>query len=193
MTFDSINVRHDHDWGFSGEWDNLWVGVNGKWIELSGPSGHYGLDDVDDDQEIVFPTGSKTATVMVPENGELKIQTTGWEDDNDGYYGRSLLRPPPPIGALNDNDKIGYIQSRYCSMRIVGYCAGNFGIGPQIDASKRDGDADTAGDFALGYRIEQLSLTPPPPPTTKPPPPPETPLPPICKIRPWLPQCKDLM
>jgi hypothetical protein len=160
-------VRKDHDY-FSGEWDNLWVGVNGKWIELSGPSGHYGLDDVDDGQVIRFPTGSKSVTVVVPQSGELKIQTTGWEDDNDEYYGRSLLSFPPPAGALNDNDKIGIVQKTYTA-------ANNFGIGPHSDSSATTSDSETANDFALNYRIEQLGISPP---TTRPPvaqPPPSAP------------------
>jgi len=202
VTFDSMVVRKDHDY-FSGEWNNLWVGVNGKWIELSGPSGHYGLDDVDDGDVIRFPAGSKSVTLIVPEKGELKIQTTGWEDDNDGYYGRSLLSLPPPALALNDNDKIGIVIKAYTA-------ANNFGIGRHSDSSETTSDSETANDFALNYRIEQLGISPPTtrPPVAQPPvaqsptappvkpqttPTPEDHLPPICKTRPWLPQCKDLM
>lgn len=161
VTFDSIRVNEDHDY-FSGEWDNLWVGVNGKWIELSGPSGRYGLNDVDNGELIRFPAGSKSVIVTVPEKGELKFQTSGWEDDNDGYYGRSLLSFPPPAGALNDNDKIGIVIKR------DGFytAANNFGIGPHSDFSESTGPSETNRDFTLNYRIEQLSITPP---TTRPP------------------------
>lgn len=159
VTFDSIKINEDHDWG-SGEWKNLWVGVNGKWIELSGPSGHYGLNDVDDVEVKRFPTGSKNVTVTVPENGELRIKTTGWESDNDSYFGHGYLwylalpfySPfgPDKLGALNDNDKIGFMQAIYNA-------TDNFGIGPQNETSIRDGPSDTNEDFTLNYRIEQLS------------------------------------
>ncbi|MGA9319394.1 MAG: hypothetical protein WBV84_15185 [Nitrososphaeraceae archaeon] len=115
VTFDSITINEDHD-SISAEWDNLWVGVNGKWIELSGPLGHYGLHDADNGEQFTFPAGGKSVTVIVPETGELKIKTTGWEDDNDGYYGEKLVDCyfggcSIPIGALNDNDKIGFVSS----------------------------------------------------------------------------------
>jgi hypothetical protein len=74
-TFDSIKINEDHDY-FSAEWDNLWVGVNGKWIELSGPLGRYGLHDADNGDLFTFPAGGKSVTVTVPETGELKIKTS---------------------------------------------------------------------------------------------------------------------
>jgi hypothetical protein len=157
VTFDSIRVNEDHDY-FSGEWNKLWVGVNGKWIELSGPSGHYGLNDVDNGDLIRFPAG-KSVTVIVPDKGVLKIQTSGWEDDNDGYYGRRILSFPPPAGALNDNDKIGVVIKPYTA-------ANNFGIGPHSDFSGTTGPSETNRDFTLNYRIQQLGFTPP---TTQPP------------------------
>lgn len=64
--------------------------------------------------------------MTVPDKGELKIQTGGWEDGNDGYYGRRLLSFPPPAGALNDNDKIGIVIKPYTA-------ANNFGVGPHSD------------------------------------------------------------
>jgi hypothetical protein len=193
VTFDSIKVNQDHD-DSSGEWNKLWVGVNGKWIELSGPSGHYGLNDVDNGEVIVFPPRSKYVTVIVPEKGELKIQTTGWEDDNDGYYGHGYLwylalpewSPigPSKLGALNDNDYIGVLRHNYCSTitpENEGRCDGgaNFGIGPHNDPSNLAvGDSGT-GDFNLRYRIEQVSITPP---TTQPPAAPKLPTqPPVLK------------
>jgi hypothetical protein len=208
VTFDSIRVREDHDDFFSGEWNHLWVGVNGKWIELSGPNGHYGLDDVDNGQLIRFPGGSKSVTVTVPEKGQLKIMTTGWESDPiDDCFGKSITRLLYDycLGPKSDNDNIGLIVNRYCSVGQIG-CQGNFGIGPHAPYSIRnpsDGPLDTNGDFVLNYRIEQFfvyppaqpPVTPPAPPVKPPttPPPPEEPLPPICKIRPWLPQCEELM
>ena len=171
VTFDSMVVHKDHDYG-SGDWNNLWVGVNGKWIELSGPSGHYGLDEVDDGERIRFPAGSKSVTLVVPEKGELRIRSAGWENDNDGYYGHSILywlalpfyNPfgPDKLEVLNDNDKIGVlIKPPYTA-------ANNFGIGTQVEVSQPapSGDTETAGDFAMVYRIEQLSVSPP---TTRPP------------------------
>jgi hypothetical protein len=175
VTFDSIKVNRDHDYG-SGEWNQLWVGVNGKWIELSGPLGHYGLNDVDDGQVIRFPTGSKSVTVTVPEKGELKIMTSGWEDDNDGYYGHGYLYylalpwyspiSPDKVGALNDNDPIGVLIKYYCSVTNGEYCSGNFGIGFHDDPSNYAYKDSGTGDFNLRYRIEQLSVTQP---TTQPP------------------------
>lgn len=157
VTFDSIKVNKDHDY-FSGEWNKLWVGVNGKWIELSGPLGHYGLDDVDDGQLVKFPVGAKSVILTVPEKGQLKIKTTGWEDDNDGYYGKSLASFPPPVGALNDNDKIGFLQALFAADT-------NFGIGSHSDSSVPaqgdDSDSETNKDFTLNYHIEQLSIIPP--------------------------------
>jgi TolA-binding protein len=161
VIFDSIFINQDHDGPqLSGEWDNFWVGVNGKWIELSGPSGHHGLDSVDSGELIRFPTGSKSVTVTVSEKDELKLKTTGWEDDQDGYFGHSyawfLALPwwnpfgPDKLGALNDNDKIGFVRAAYDATE-------NFGIGPHNDSSVRDGPSDTNKDFTLNYRIEQLS------------------------------------
>jgi hypothetical protein len=176
VTFDYIRVVKDHDYG-SGEWKNLWVGVNGKWIELSGPSGHYGLNDVDDYDVIRFPPGGKSVTVTVPEKGELKIKTSGWESDNDSYYGHSylyyLLLPfynpfgNDKIGALNTNDKIGAIGTTYTA-------ADNFGIGGHDDPSLPDGP-DTSNDFILYYHIEQIGIQPPEQPTTQPPQPTQPP------------------
>jgi hypothetical protein len=117
----------------------------------------------------VDPGGSKSVNVIVPEKGELRIQTTGWEDDNDGYYGHSflywLLLPtfspvgPSKSGALNTDDKIGFINGRYNA-------ANSFGIGFHPENSGTSGPSNTAGDFILNYRIEQLSISPP---TTRPP------------------------
>lgn len=116
----------------------------------------------------------------VPERGELKIQTSGWEDDNDGYYGHSYLwylslptLPPlwcpwcpSKVGALNDNDNIGVLMKRYCANTIAGYCSNNFGVGYHDDPSNLAvGDSGT-GDFNLRYRIEQFFVYPP---TTQPP------------------------
>jgi hypothetical protein len=186
VTFDSIKIIHDHDPGTSGEWNNLWVGVNGKWVELSGPSGHYGLDDVDDGDVKHFPAG-KSVIVTVPEKGELKIQTTGWEDDNDGYYGHGYLwylalplwSPigPSKLGALNDNDPTGIILTRYCSVSIEDRCSGNFGIGRHNDLSV-EGHGAKGGDFELRYHIEQLSITAPTTPPTAQLPTPPSPRPP---------------
>jgi hypothetical protein len=169
VTFDSVKINEDHDYG-SGEWKKLWVGVNGRWIELSGPNGHYGLEAADNGDLIRFPAGSKTVTLTVPENGKLRIQSTGWEDDNDGYYGHGYLwylalPPYSPIGpdkagALNDNDKIGVVITEYST-------AENFGIGPHSDASQQHGDSETLGDFNLNYHIEQLSKISPSKPTAQ--------------------------
>lgn len=150
---------------FADEWNKLWVGVNGKWIELSGPSGHYGLNSVYGGQVKVFPTGSKSVTVIVPENGQLKIQTSGWESDPiDDCFGKSITRLLYDycFGPGSDNDNIGLIQNYYDKSI-------NFGIGPHAADSirnPREGDIDTTRDFNLRYRIEQVSVTPP---TTQPP------------------------
>jgi hypothetical protein len=162
VTFDSIQVYNDHDpfGSGSGEWYNLWVGVNGRWIELSGPSGHYGLNDVDDGDVKVFNLGAtggpeggrKSVTLMVPEKGALKIRTTGWERDAvDDYFGRSVSLKP---SLLNNNDRIGLLSKDFSA-------ANNFGIGSHADFSARNVDSDTNRDFNLRYRIEQVSITPP--------------------------------
>ena len=169
VTFDSIHINKDHDDG-SAEWKNLWVGVNGKWIELSGPDGHYGLQDADDGETFAFPADSKTVTVIVPENGELKIKTTGWESDGgDGYYGTQLINcnaiPPHceiPIGAVTDNNQIGLVEKTWTKAKNFGV-----GIGPpnppprqsQTSIPASAGDSETDRDFILNYHIEQLSPT----------------------------------
>jgi hypothetical protein len=175
VTFDSIKINNDHDGDIkvpllgtvkqAGEWNKLWVGVNGKWIELSGPSGHYGLNSVYGGQVKVFPPGSKSVTVTVPQSGVLKIQTSGWESDPiDDCFGKSITRLLYDycLGPGSDNDNIGLILNRYSS-------PDNFGIGPHPMYSIRNpsgGDIDTDRDFILNYRIQQLVAYPP---TTQPP------------------------
>ncbi len=162
VTFDSIRIDKDHD-TFGAEWKNLWVGVNGKWIELSGPLGHYGLGGgVDDGDTYAFPPGGKTATVIVPDNGELKIKSTGWESDNDDcYLPWSPIHCQPVVLAAHDNDKIGYVENVYT-------CSENFGTldpphsPPEHYAASRpmsDGDDETDADYILSYHIEQISRT----------------------------------
>ncbi|HJT47486.1 MAG TPA: hypothetical protein VJ729_04830, partial [Nitrososphaeraceae archaeon] len=158
VTFDSIKVNNDHDpdalfISNSGEWNHLWVGVNGKWIELSGPQGHFGLDDVDHGDVKTFPTGAKSVTLIVPQSGTLKIRTTGWESDNDQYFLGTGQQLPNPF-TLDDNDDIGVLNKDYSA-------ANNFGIGSHADDSALNGDSDTNRDFTLNYHIEQLGVTPP--------------------------------
>jgi hypothetical protein len=156
VTFDSIKVNNDHDPLASGEWNKLWVGVNGKWIELSGPLGHFGLDDVDDGDVKAFPAGIKSVTLIVPQSGTLKIRTTGWETDPiDDYFGtRGCLCNP---FLLDDNDNIGVLNKDYSAVN-------NFGIGSHADGSALNGDSDTNHDFTLNYHIEQIGVSPPTPP-----------------------------
>jgi PASTA domain-containing protein len=153
VTFDSIEIREDHDY-FSGEWNSLWVGVNGKWIELSGPLGHYGLDDADDDDTFNFPARSKSVTVTVPENGQLEIFSTGWESDQDSCFLLPSLSCTP-VTLANINDAIGYI-------RPIVTCSQNFdvGNGEQYAVSQpSSSDDETDGDYILSYHVEELSRT----------------------------------
>jgi PASTA domain len=154
VTFDYIHVNEDHDIG-SGEWKNLWVGVNGKWIELSGPNGHYGLNDADNGDTFTFPAGSKTVTVIVPENGELKMISTGWESDQDSCYLPTSAECTP--GTLADvNNPIGHVRS-------ITNCSRNFdaGGGEHIAVSLpyQKGDDETDGDYFLYYHIDELNRT----------------------------------
>lgn len=155
VTFDYIHVNKDHDLG-SAEWKNLWVGVNGKWIELSGPHGHYGLDSgVDNGDTFQFPPGSKTVTVIVPENGELKIISTGWESDQDSCYLPTSAECTP--GTLADvNNPIGHVRS-------ITNCSRNFdaggGVRIAVSLPYQRGDDETDGDYFLYYHIDQLTGT----------------------------------
>jgi hypothetical protein len=159
VTFDYITVYQDHDYG-GAEWKNLWVGVNGKWIELSGPLGHYGLTDADDDDNhgttYYFPAGSKAVTVIVPENGELKIKSTGWESDQDSCYlsGSPVFCGPATLAHVNN--AIGYVDHVITCSRNFDLDNGELGVGSRPVSS---GDDETNGDYSLGFHIDQLSRT----------------------------------
>ena len=73
VTFDNIKVNTDHDVipFSSGEW-RFWVHVNGTWMQIPG------LGDVDGGKTYNI---NKSVLVTVPEDGELALQTTGWESD----------------------------------------------------------------------------------------------------------------
>jgi len=163
VTFDSIHINKDHD-DLTAEWNNLWAGVNGRWIELSGPLGHYGLDSADDAFTYTFPTSEKYVYVKVPENGELRIKTTGWESDDDKFFGRE--EPPtcvPPYDiecaeAADVNEPIGYVEKVWTKATNFGTGEGPPALPPEQHEFSRtaEGDSETNGDFVLNYHIEQF-------------------------------------
>ena len=97
----------------------------------------------------------------------------GWEDDCDGQFVKTAIRNPS-LGdlecKLNGNDEIGFIggpkPGGLDPKGLVFTKAENFGIGSYNIASTRNGDADTAGDFNLRFRIEQVRVINPPPANT---------------------------
>jgi hypothetical protein len=146
VTFDSIKINEDHDSILSGtgEW-RLWVRAGGEWFEVTG------LGDVDDGDTVQI---GKSIELIVPDDGKLEIQTSGWEDDCDSRFrgnDSGIKLWDASIADLrceiNGNDDIGMIERRYTP-------ANNFGIGGHNDTSARNGDADTEGDFNLSYRVE---------------------------------------
>ncbi len=150
VTFDSIKINTDHDPAFSGEW-RLWVRTNGEWFEVTG------LGDVDNGETIRI---NKSVNVIVPDNGKLEIQTSGWEDDCDSNFRNKDSNIKLWKASLSDlkcelngNDSIGILEQDF-----VG--ANNFGIGSHNDPSARNGDADTSKDFNLRYRVELVKSFP---------------------------------
>ena len=145
VTVDSIKVNNDHDGTLSGsgEW-RLWVRAGSEWFEITG------LSDVDGGDTVAI---NKSIDLIVPDDGTFGIQTSGWEDDCDSRF-RSKDSDIKLWDAsitdlkceINGNDNIGIIERNYTA-------ANNFGIGSHDEASARNGDADTQGDFNLRYRV----------------------------------------
>jgi hypothetical protein len=153
ITFDSIQVNNDHDGIASGEWNNLWASVNGHWIELSGPNGHFGLDDVNNGQRVNF--NDRSVIVLVPESGILQVHTSGWESDGaDDVFGANLL-----VGALaglvDNNQPIGVINKVY-SISDPSL------IGPHNELSQihQERRPDTNEDYILTFHIDELARYP---------------------------------
>lgn len=148
VSFDSIKVNNDHDGTFSGsgEW-RLWVRAGSQWLEITG------LSDVDGGDTVAI---NNSIDLIVPDDGAFGIQTSGWEDDCDWSFrskDSDINLRKVSIGDLNCEingyDNIGILER--------GYNASNsFGIGSHNEASARNGDADTQGDFNLRYRVEML-------------------------------------
>jgi hypothetical protein len=149
VTFDSVKINTDHDDLFSGEW-RLWVRANSHWLEIPKPS----LDDVDDGQTVAI---SRSVDLIVPDNGTLEIETTGWEDDCDFAFRSSEMNIHLWDAGLKDlacevngNQDIGTVREEYDASNL-------FGVGSAKNAlSKRNGAADTSGDFNLRYHITML-------------------------------------
>jgi len=150
VTFDSIKINNDHDGIFSGsgEW-RLWLRTAGQWFEVSG------LSDVNDGQTVNI---NRSVELIVPDDGTLEIQTSGWENDCDNRFRRRDadiklwdLSFFDLKCEANGNDNIGILERSF--KKVDG-----FGIGAHDDASARNGDSDTQSDFDLRYRVEQLKV-----------------------------------
>jgi hypothetical protein len=150
VTIDSITINKDHDPSFSGEWQHLWAGVNGNWIELSGPSGYFDLDNADDGDTKQFL--DRSVTLLVPDNGNIRIHTTGWETDEiDEWFGFPIPSPPD----LDDNEPIGIID------RVYPVSDPNT-FGPKDPKSTPDPEGpETNEDFTLRFHIDQIANYPP--------------------------------
>jgi hypothetical protein len=136
----SVKINHDHDPFASGEW-RMWIRVNGVWTRIQG------LGDVDDGETVRI---NKSITVMVPMEGSVSLQATGWESDpiDDSFSMDSPGSLPSPR-ALDNNERIGKYQ--------VSYFAGhNFGIGTHTVRSTQNGDSETKGDYHLTYQITEV-------------------------------------
>jgi hypothetical protein len=146
VTFDSITINKDHDPSFSGEWQHLWAGVNGHWIELSGPSGYFDLDEADDGDTKHFQ--DRSVMLLVPDNGNVRIHTTGWETDEiDEHFG---FIPVPQD--LDDNEPIGIIDRVYPVSDPNTYI-------PKDPRSTPDpeGGPETDSDFILRFHIDEIA------------------------------------
>ncbi|MAG55088.1 MAG: hypothetical protein CMJ83_02235 [Planctomycetes bacterium] len=132
ITLDSIEILSDHDVIASGEW-NLWIRVNGDWSHVPG------LRDVDDDDVVKI---GRVVDVIVPEDGQVVLQTTGWESDSDSLMGVGLQPKLPDPRLLDRNTRLGHVLRSFAK-------ADAFGVGKHRDLS-------TAKDFVLRYRIEEL-------------------------------------
>jgi hypothetical protein len=149
VTFDSIKINNDHDPVFSGEW-RLWLRAGGEWFEVSG------LGDVDDGDTVNI---NRSIELIVPDNGDLEIQTSGWENDCDNRFRRrdaDIKLWDLSLGDVkceaNGNDNIGVLERRF--QKSDGY-----GIGSHDDPSLANGDdGDTLQDFNLRYRVEQVKV-----------------------------------
>lgn len=133
VTFNNYKVHNDHEGAVSGkaEW-NVQLRANGQWIML--PERSLVKDDT--------ITVNRTATFMVPENGAVSIQAGGWEDDNDSKFRVGPMPGITDIGALNENEKLGEILTRFTA-------AQNFGVGTHSMKS-------SSGDYTLNVTIREL-------------------------------------
>lgn len=149
VTFDSIKINTDHD-GLpfnSGEW-RLWVRANSHWMNVPG------LGDVDGGDTVAI---NKSVDLLVPDNGKLEIETTGWEDDCDDSFRTTeagIHLWSASLGDLNcevnGNDDIGKVEEEYDA-------ADQFGVGSPHDVPSRiNGDSDTQRDANLRYHITML-------------------------------------
>ncbi len=158
ITLDNFRVNKDHDSRFkgSGEW-LIWVRVNDSWQKL----GNNVKNDISVDDGKTYPIGppldTKSFIVTVPEDGNVSIGTTGFEqdaiDDLFGYFQGSpsevlkLLASGGKFvasGAKTDNNSLGRIGKSFKASRS------NFGIGPHDDRS-------STGDFNLRYHIDEIA------------------------------------
>lgn len=125
------------------------------------------------DGETVQLTENNVATVSVPQNGEIRIVTAGFENDI-GYEPLPIIAPILETEIPFDqytaraqavvadyvlaeaNDLQGFVEKRYTA-------AENFGVGQHSDCSEPNdfatspqGFLDTKCDFRLDYRIEEV-------------------------------------
>jgi hypothetical protein len=159
VIFDSITVHTNHDWGWGndGEW-HLTAFVNDADVLLSAPG--IGLDDIGGEDTKSF----HGISVQVPPASEddLRIQTRGYEDDQEGgvlptipygldkipyvNYVADLIDVINIFGGLNPNDGIGVIQERYTGP--------TWGAGYHVIRSNCNGvDGDSCGDFTLRFMV----------------------------------------
>jgi hypothetical protein len=165
VTVDSILIRNSHHVsvginlpGEPAKW-RLWVRVGSTWMEVAA------LDNVRGGDTVPI---NKTVLVVVPEDGSLSLQTTGWVV---GAIDNLLGQPFPGLasglweyvfGDLGTvppraNQRIGIVSAEYTA-------AENFGIGIRGHLSARNGNpgvgGDTENDFVLYYHIDELAKIP---------------------------------
>ena len=106
---------------------------------MSGPHGYFGLDDVDNGDTMSLGN-SKFIFVLVPDDGSINIQTTGWESDNidDAFGSGGTVNPFD----FDNNDRLGVI-SKY----NVYNAGNNFGVGAHDDPSKQKRGPRNRGRF----------------------------------------------
>lgn len=134
VTFENMKVHNDHD-TFAGEW-NVFLRANEKFFQVPEKS-------VDDGDTITINQGSSP---IVAEDGVLRIEMNGWEDDYDSYFRVGMPPGAFDLFSLNSNESLGKVDVRFTA-------ANNFGVG-------RHSIKSSNGDSTLNFRIEEVKRFP---------------------------------